>query len=193
MLKKRIVVLLLCVGLCAVSCLGTAASEEKKPADKGSEVEVPPLSPKAVANREKIDKVFDKYTEKYAPKDGKTYCNVFASLATEELGSKIPQRLANRQYEWLLNEGKEKGWQEVSAAEGQKLANQGYIVVASWQNPDPAKHGHIAVVRPYAEHAFSAEKGPRITQFGSHNKKDVYASETFGKRLADTKFFAQMK
>jgi hypothetical protein len=67
------------------------------------------------------------------------------------------------------------------------------IVVALWKNPDPAKHGHIAVVRPYADQPFTAEKGPRITQFGARNKKDVYAAETFGKKLADTKFFAQMK
>src|SRR5579872_4270969 len=132
---KLVVALLLCAGLCAGWRFGIAAADEKKPADKGDEVEVPPLSPKAVANREKIDTVFDKYTEKYAPKDGKTYCNVFASLATAELGSKVPQKLANQQCDWLLKEGKEKGWQEVSAAEAQKLANQGYIVVASWQNP----------------------------------------------------------
>ena len=192
MSKKLAVTLFLCAGLLAVSRFGNATEQEKKPADKG-EVEVPPLSPKAVANREKLDQVFDKYTEKYAPKDSKTYCNVFATLATEELGSKIPQKLANHQQEWLLKEGKDEGWQEVSAEEAQKLANQGRIVVASWKNPDPAKHGHIAVVRPYADHAFSAEKGPRITQFGARNKKDVYATETFGKKLVDTKFFAQMK
>ena len=191
MSTKLVVVLVLFTGLCAVSRLARAADEEKKPGDKGN-VEVP-LTPKAVANRDTIDKVFDKYTEKYAPKDGKTYCNVFATLATTELGSKIPQKLANQQYDWLQKEGKEDGWQEVSAAEAQKLANEGRIVVASWQNPDPAKHGHIAVVRPYADEQFSAEKGPRITQFGSRNRKDVFASETFAKRLPDTKFFAQMK
>src|SRR5580693_1034987 len=137
MSMKVAVALFLCTGLLAVSRLGIATAQEKKPADKG-EVEVPPLTPKAVANREKIDQVFDKYTEKYAPKDGKTYCNVFASLATTELGSKIPQKLANLQQEWLLKEGKDAGWQEVSAEEAQKLANQGRIVVASWKNPDPA-------------------------------------------------------
>ena len=73
--------------------------------------------------------MFDKYTEKYAPKDGKTYCNVFATLATAELGSKVPQQLANHQQEWLLKEGKDEGWQEVSAEEAQKLANQGRFVV----------------------------------------------------------------
>jgi hypothetical protein len=170
---------------------GPSPDEEKKPSDKGTEAEA--LAPKAMANREKIDAVFDKYTEKYAPKDGKTYCNVFVTLATAELGAKVPQKLANQQQDWLLKEGKEEGWREVSAAEAQKLANEGRVVVASWQNPDPAKHGHIAVVRPYADQPYSAEKGPRITQFGAHNKKDVCASETFGKRLADTKFFAQMK
>ena len=66
MSKKLVVTLLLGVSLCAVSRLVAAADEEKKPTDKGSEVEVPPLAPKAVANREKIDMVFDKYTEKYA-------------------------------------------------------------------------------------------------------------------------------
>jgi hypothetical protein len=191
MSKKLVIVLVVFAGLCAVSHLARAADDDKKPGDKGSEVQQ--LTPKAVANRDIIDKVFDKYTEKYAPKDGKTYCNVFATLATTELGSKIPQKLANQQYDWLRKEGKEQGWEEVTAAKAQKLANDGRIVVASWQNPDPAKHGHIAVVRPYADQPFSAEKGPRISQFGSRNRKDVYASETFGKRLPDTKFFAQMK
>ncbi|CAN5115878.1 hypothetical protein BH11PLA2_BH11PLA2_37790 [soil metagenome] len=155
--------------------------------------DAPKLTATALANREKIDKVFDKYTEKYAPKDGKTYCNVFASLCTEELGAKVPQKLANLQYAWLLKEGKDAGWKEVKPEEAQKQANEGAIVVASWKNPDPAKHGHIAVVRPYADHAFSIEKGPRISQFGSNNKKDVFAADTFAKRMPDTKFFAYSK
>jgi hypothetical protein len=66
MSKQLAVALFLCAGLLAVSRFGNATEQEKKPADKG-EVEVPPLTPKAVANREKIDQVFDKYTEKYAP------------------------------------------------------------------------------------------------------------------------------
>src|SRR5476649_729083 len=126
MFTRRFAALLACL---AFANLGTA--EEPK---------ATPLSAKAEANREKIDKVFDKYTEKYAPKDGKTYCNVFAALTTEELGSKIPQKLANLQQEWLLKEGKDEGWKEVTAEEAQKLANEGRIALASWKNPDPAKH-----------------------------------------------------
>jgi hypothetical protein len=149
-----------------------------------------PLNEKAKANLATLDKVFDQYKEKYAPKDGKTYCNFYASLATAELGHKVPQKLANIQNAWLLNEGKAAGWKEVTAEEAQKQANEGKIVVASWKNPDPAKHGHIAVVRPYADKPFEKEKGPRITQFGAKNLKEAFCSDTFGKRLPDTKFFA---
>ena len=53
--------------------------------------------------------------------------------------------LANAQFDWLIKEGKEKGWKAVkSAEEAQKLANEGRIVVASLREADDTKHGHIA-------------------------------------------------
>jgi hypothetical protein len=109
-----------------------------------------------------------------------THCSLFVAAACFRLGVPMleppPQTfLSNRQQEWLLKEGKAKGWKQVKdMLKAQKLANQGMVVVASYRNPNPKKAGHIAMVRPAAVTPAAVEKsGPRICQAGQHNYNDI--------------------
>jgi hypothetical protein len=110
----------------------------------------------------------------------KTHCSLFAAAVCVKLDVPLlfppPQTfLANRQQEWLLDEGKKKGWKQIkNAVEAQKLANEGVLVLASYKNPDAKKAGHIAVVRPDEVEAAAVKKsGPRITQAGATNYNDT--------------------
>ncbi|MGH7069355.1 MAG: hypothetical protein ACREFO_05010 [Acetobacteraceae bacterium] len=79
--------------------------------------------------------------------------------------------LANAQFRWLEGHGAESGWEEVPAKAAQRLANQGYLVVAAYENPDPHRSGHIAIVRPSEKSAASLNAhGPEETQAGMHNR-----------------------
>src|ERR1051325_8914611 len=72
---------------------------------------------------------------------------------------------------WLGQQGPGYGWQPVAdAAEAQRLANTGILVVAAHANPNPRRPGHIAVIRPSLKTAAElAEQGPQETQAGSTN------------------------
>jgi hypothetical protein len=110
----------------------------------------------------------------------RTHCSLFVAAVCWKLELPMlnppPQTLlANRQQDWLLKEGKEKGWKRVKdAVKAQRLANQGVLVLASYKNGNPKKAGHIAVVRP-AEVTVEEvqEKGPRITQAGARNYRET--------------------
>ena len=72
---------------------------------------------------------------------------------------------------WLGEAGADFGWQPVAdAADAQRLANTGMLVVAAFANPDRHRPGHIAVIRPSLKTAaeFAAE-GPQETQAGATN------------------------
>ena len=85
-----------------------------------------------------------------------THCSAFVAavgLRQEVYILRPPEHstvfLANAQFDWLADEGKKKGWKGVEgAAEAQRLANQGHLVVATFKANDEKKPGHIAVVRP---------------------------------------------
>jgi hypothetical protein len=107
-----------------------------------------------------------------------THCSAFVAAAALKLGVYIlrpPEHatlmLANAQNDWLNNASATQGWERLATrAEAQSRANLGWLVVASYKNPDPAKHGHIAIVRPSAKtwDAVLAD-GPQIIQAGSTN------------------------
>lgn len=112
--------------------------------------------------------------------DGKshTHCSAFAASTAMKLGIYIlrpPDHsatlLANAQYEWLRDKGSEKGWMLVdSGARAQKDANEGLLVIAVYESPDPKKSGHIAIVRPSEKSAAKIqEEGPQIVQAGADN------------------------
>ena len=107
-----------------------------------------------------------------------THCSQFAASACEKLGIYIlrpPEHgavlLANAQYEWLPKEGKDKGWTPVvDGVAAQDLANRGHVVVAVYQNHDPKKSGHIAIVRPGKKTPEQiAAEGPDVIQAGGTN------------------------
>ena len=83
--------------------------------------------------------------------------------------------LANAQYDWLADEGAKRGWKPLATPEeAQRLANDGWFVVATYKNHHDDKPGHIAIVRPSDKGvaAINAE-GPQITQAGGKNYRSV--------------------
>ena len=94
--------------------------------------------------------------------EAKTHCSAFAAAMAERLRTSIVLRppdhaqalLANAQMRWLRDHGAEQGWQELaSPVEAQAAANRGELVLEAFENPDPRKPGHIAIVRPSDEDA----------------------------------------
>jgi LysM repeat protein/peptidoglycan hydrolase-like protein with peptidoglycan-binding domain len=127
---------------------------------------------------------------RYQPRDGNTYCNIFAWDVTKAMGAEIPHWVdangnptgvgqgreldANGVNQWLNNQGPQHGWREVSAEEAQRLANEGHPTVASWNNPGGI--GHIGVIRPGEIN----ERGPAMAQAGSSNFNDGHVKDSFG-------------
>jgi len=83
--------------------------------------------------------------------------------------------LANAQFVWLRDHGARSGWIAVnSPKEGQELANQGLLVVVTYDNPMSHKPGHIAVIRPCEKNdELLSMEGPQIIQSGLHNYSSV--------------------
>jgi hypothetical protein len=88
------------------------------------------------------------------------------------------------QIDWFMNVGKEKGWIKVGEAESQVLANQGWVVVAAWQNMAEAgkreNSGQLAIVRPDREPVSAlAERGPLVAMAGPHNHNSIGVKDGF--------------
>ena len=128
-----------------------------------------------------------------AIKDAKskhTHCSQFVAAATERLGVYVlrpPEHgvvlLANAQFDWLLSAaGMKAGWVALKdAAAAQAAANDGRLVLASLKNPDPAKSGHIAIVRPANKDAeLLAKEGPDVMQAGGTNALRTTMRKGFG-------------
>ncbi len=127
---------------------------------------------------------------RYTPRDGNTFCNIFAWDVTKAMGAEVPHWVdgagnptgvgqgreldADATNQWLNQHGAEHGWHQVSAQEAQALANQGHPAVASWNNPGGI--GHIAVVRPGEVTA----QGPAIAQAGARNFNNGHVKDSFG-------------
>lgn len=124
----------------------------------------------------------------YADTNLHTHCSAFAAAAAEKLGVYLlhpPEHsaflLANAQEDWLLSTGTNEGWYGVeSPLKAQQLADEGTLVVVVCKNPDKARPGHIAIVRPSL---WSDEKvlqdGPNIIQAGARNYTSTSAREGF--------------
>ena len=117
-----------------------------------------------------------------------THCSAFVASAARKLGVYIlrppehsQELLANAQYDWLGDEGAGQGWRQVhEAEEAQGLANQGWLVVATYRNHKDDKPGHIAIVRP-SEKSRSAvrEEGPQVIQAGGTNYESTSLERGF--------------
>ena len=122
--------------------------------------------------------------------DGKahTHCSAFVAAACQRLGVYIlrpPEHgtanLANAQADWLAKEGTKHGWKPVAtAAEAQRLANRGVVVVAAFKEPGGKKPGHVALVRPSDKtNAQVRTEGPQIIQAGMTNANSISLKDGF--------------
>ena len=98
----------------------------------------------------------------------------FVAAVCDKLKVPMPPPVAGNllpgyQHDWLINEGRDKGWVEIGAMEAQVLANQGWVVVAAWKDGaagDPSA-GQTAIVRPSRKLAGEiAPNGPRVAEAG---------------------------
>ena len=136
-----------------------------------------------------------------------THCSAFAAAFCAQQGIYIlrpPEHsqvlLANAQYEWLEQHGKEFGWVPVaSGAAAQSLANRGWVVVAVCRNVNPRRPGHIAVVRPGVRTAEEqAAAGPLVAQAGTVNRGNIPLAAGFRNHRqawinGEIRFFAHRK
>lgn len=134
---------------------------------------------------------------RFLPRDGYTYCNIFAWDVTRAMGAEIPHWVtadgrptgvgqgrelnANATDQWLAKHGANYGWHRVSAAEAQTLANQGKPAVAVW-NSGSGSPGHVAMVRPGT---YDPAEGPTIAQAGGQNYNLTTVRVGFGRSRMD--------
>jgi hypothetical protein len=121
-----------------------------------------------------------------------THCSAFAAAACKKLNIYLlrpPDHgqllLANAQYDWLqTQEARDHGWKPVREgdiyAQSQQLANQGYIVLAIYKNPNPKIPGHVALVMPDELSKRKLEEfGPSLIMAGTHNHNRISLREGF--------------
>ena len=107
-----------------------------------------------------------------------THCSAFAAAFAAHLGVYVLRPpahgqalLANAQFHWLENAGEQGGWRQVNAVTAQTLANEGWLVLAGYENPNPHRPGHIAVIRPSEKSmALLLARGPEEAQAGGINR-----------------------
>jgi hypothetical protein len=92
--------------------------------------------------------------------------------------------LPGSQFEWLLIDGKAKGWLPMGEVEAQLLANQGWVVIAAWKNTAPAGErktaGMLAIVRPDSRPVGEiAAKGPSVILASDQNRNSVVFNQAF--------------
>lgn len=119
-----------------------------------------------------------------------THCSQFVAAVADRLGVPLlrpPEHgvvgLANAQSDWLGSDAARKsGWVALKdGAAAQSAANDGRLVLASLKNPDAARPGHIAVVRPGTKAAeLLAQEGPDVMQAGGTNALRTSLRRGFG-------------
>ncbi len=74
-------------------------------------------------------------------------CNISVKYVLKELfgSTEFGDKRASQMVEQMQTSS---NWEQVSINEAQNLANQGHLVVAGWQNPNPNSSGHVMVVVP---------------------------------------------
>lgn len=120
-----------------------------------------------------------------------THCSAFVAGACAKAGVYIlrppkhgQELLANAQYKWLLSEaGYKAGWRRIvgdSFIKAQRAANKGFVVVASYKNPNPRQPGHIACVMPTLVSLDSlASHGPKVIHASRTNSSDITFRKAF--------------
>jgi hypothetical protein len=107
-----------------------------------------------------------------------THCSAFAAAMAKRLNIYVlrppdhgQDLLANAQMGWLGDDGGGYGWRALpSYVEAQAAANRGELVLEAFENPNPHKPGHIAIVRPSLQTREMLDAyGPEETQAGGTN------------------------
>lgn len=89
------------------------------------------------------------------PKEYKTFCNIQVQRIFRALGyENLDGLMANEIADYC-----EKNWISALEGEAHRAAGLGDLVIACWKNPDPLKHGHVAVVYPAAMMIYSGKWG----------------------------------
>ncbi|MDQ1097693.1 MULTISPECIES: hypothetical protein [Chryseobacterium] len=132
----------------------------------------------------------------------RTHCSAFVAAACERMGIYIlrppehrQELLANAQFSWLNSkQAKNYGWHRIDTNvlyEAQRLADQGYMVVACAQNPDRHKPGHIALVMPSDRSGENLrENGPVLIQASGKNSVDKSFRDSFRHHISDWNTFS---
>jgi len=118
-----------------------------------------------------------------------THCSAFAAAVGQRLGIYLlrpPEHsqilLANAQTRWLAGDAAVgQGWTKLDGTiSAQSHANWGDLVLILYQNPNPKKPGHIAIVRPSLKTQQELEeKGPDVAQAGTQNHSNWDAKHAF--------------
>jgi len=117
-----------------------------------------------------------------------THCSAFAAAMAKRLDIYVlrpPDHsqalLANAQMGWLGEDGRQYGWRELpSYVEAQKAANRGELVLEAFENPNPHRPGHIALVRPSLKTRVMLDaQGPDETQAGGTNALRIDTADGF--------------
>ncbi len=120
--------------------------------------------------------------------DTKTHCSAFVAALAERVRIYVlrpprhrQQLLANAQMRWLRDYGAEFGWRVLDAYIGaQAAANRGELVLKAFENPDPHRPGHIAILRPSDKTRFEIDRdGPQQTQAGEQNALSITTAAGF--------------
>lgn len=153
-------------------------------------------------NYNKISQETMKKTAKSVVKDviskfgsTKAYCNMgvhgmFKSLFnSNDLSGKNANTMVKY---WKDNPDK---WEKITMSQAQKLANDGYFVVAGWINPTTGRSGHVVVIVPGTEtHSGSWGKVPNSMDTGYKMRTESQPlSQSFGKDKKDSTIFFKYK
>jgi hypothetical protein len=208
-MRRTIAALAACLFLIAPVCADDISPKGKKLAHALDQMHVDKLWLKGAYVKWESGEPLDKEVT-----DGKphTHCSAFAASTCKKLGLYLlrPKSksdpagvtghsetlLANAQYDWLGSaEGRKFGWLlATTPVEAQRVANRGYLVVASYKESDPKKSGHIAIVRPSTRSETSIERdGPEIIQAGGTNFNSGTLRAGFGSHPAAWKNEKQVR
>jgi hypothetical protein len=118
----------------------------------------------------------------------KSHCSAFAAAMAERLRIYVlrppehrQELLANAQMRWLRDHGAEHGWRVLDTqVDAQAAANLGELVLEAFENSDPHRPGHIAIVRPSEKSLIEVDRdGPQETQAGEQNALRVTTAVGF--------------
>lgn len=135
--------------------------------------------------------------ERYRPREGKTYCNIFVWDVTSALGAEIPHWLSpsgtpvgpdtplarrltiNEMYDWLITHGAEYGWEKVSFSEAVDRVQLGFPAVAFRRHL--GGNGHAAILLPLR----ATDLQPLVAQAGSRCFSRGRLSDAFADRVPE--------